>query len=205
MKTKLPVVIFLLVITGCITRPAQQTGRGASGFESPLYTYHYWMPFVVAEKAPTPTPKPTCFKSAVAEQFYLLMRYDARQQRKAITCDPRLVAAAELRAKAQPLDGLAHCDQWNVCANTYARAQGCRLPLNYGLGNEIEELAAGTANAQAAFDSLARSPSHKVHLFGENDTFKQQDRVGIAMVEVPGHRYRFVWAVLISECVSMAN
>jgi hypothetical protein len=205
MKTKLSVTIVLLIVTGCIARPAQPTERGVSGFESPLYTYHYWMPFVVAEKAPTPTPTPTCFKSAAAEQFYLLMRYDARQQRKAITCDPRLVAAAELRAKAQPSDGLAHCDQWNVCANSYVRAQGCRLPSDYGLGNQVESLSAGTPNAQAAFDSLARSPAHKVHLFGENDTFRRQDRVGIAMVEVPGHRYRFVWAVLISECVSMAN
>ncbi len=199
------VVVILLVITGCITRQPQPVSRGVSGFESPLYTYYYWVPLLIAQKAPTPTPPPTCFKSTAAEQFYLLMRYDARQQRKAIVCDPRLVAAAELRAQAQPLDGLAHCDALGICANVYARAQGCRLPLGYGLGDQIESLTAGTPNAQAAFDSLARSPSHRVHLFGEDDTFRQQDRVGIAMVEVPGHRYRFVWAVLIAECVSAAN
>lgn len=202
MKIKLSVVVFLLVITGCITRPVQPVGRGVSGFESPLNTYHYWLPLLSAQKAPTPTPKPTCFKSAAAEQFYLLMLYDARQQRKAIICDPRLVAAAELRAKAQPLDGLSHCDALGICANVYARAQGCRLPIWYGMNtNEIEELLAGTPNAQPAFDSLARSPSHKLHLFGENDMFRPQDRVGVAMVEVPGHKYRYVWAILIAQCI----
>lgn len=204
MKTTMAALI-LVLIAACNPIQAPQ-----NAFESPLARgarYAYYIPLISGLAEPTPTQTPTsCFKSPAAAEFYRLLTTDARQQRPTLICDSRLVAAAELRAKAQPSTGLSHCDSQNICANTYARAQGCRLPLDgYGLGNQIESLTAGTANAQAAFDSLARSPSHSKHLFGEIELFRQQDRVGIAMMEVPGHRYRWVWVVLIARCVSLAN
>lgn len=189
--------LILVILAAC--NPVQPQ----NAIESPLYSarYRYYAPLVSGPTVATQTP---CFNSAATAEFYRLLTTDARQQRPVMACDSRLAAAAELRAKAQPVEGLSHCDALGLCANSYVRAAGCRLPLmGYGLVNQVESLTAGTPNAQAAFDSLARSPSHSKHLFGEIDLFRAQDRVGIAMVEVPGHRYRFVWVILIARCESL--
>lgn len=166
-----------------------------------------YLPLVGGGSAATPTPAPTatpgagCGLSPGAAAFFWRLQFDARQQRARLVCDARLVQAAERRAAAQYGDGLSHCDSRGVCANVYVRAAGCKLPSSYAAnGNNVEEMAAGTRDAMVIFDALAGSPSHKVHLFGENDFFRKQTRVGIAMIELPSHRYRWIWAVLIAEC-----
>lgn len=176
-----------------------------SASNSPLPTpYRRYLPYVVAAPPPTPTAQPrppTCWPTIAALTFFELLARDGRQQRPRLQCDPRLVAAAQRRAAAQPPTGLSHCDAAGVCANQYARAAGCRLPANYGHnGNNIESLTAGTVNPIEAFASLARSPSHAVHLFGQNDFFRAQDRIGIAVAEIPGYRWRWAWSVLIARC-----
>lgn len=207
----IPLAILISIVAGCSAPPAQP--------QSPLAAPMVYLPIVSGAALPTPTPTPTmtpiptitptatpapvvsCWRTFGAWMFYQLMINDARQAHQRLDCDPRLVAAAERRAMAQPLTGLAHCDQRGVCANSYARAAGCRLPANYGLnGNNIESLTAGTVDPLEAFKSLARSPSHARHLFGDGDFFKAQDRLGIAVVDVPGHRYRWVWVILIGNC-----
>lgn len=194
-----------LLIAACTSPPNQPL----SPLTAPRVSGAVYLPIVggrpgVPTPAPTATatvaPVPACWNSWGAYAFYWLLRNDYRQQRARLECDPRLVLAARRRALAQPLDGLAHCDSAGVCANAYARAAGCKLPAGYTAKNEIESLAAGTIDPLEAFRSLARSPDHARHLFGENDTFREQDRIGIAMVEVPGHRYRWVWVVLIARC-----
>lgn len=153
---------------------------------------------------PTPTPVPTatpCNLSSGAAAFFWMLQLDPRQQRPHIECDARLVRAAENRAAAQFGDGLSHCDILGICANVYVRAAGCVLPAHYAVnGNNVEELAGGTSDPVSVFNALARSPSHKVHLFGENDFFRRQTRVGIALVELPNLRWRYYWAIIITEC-----
>jgi hypothetical protein len=154
---------------------------------------------------PTATPVP-CFTSAAATAFYRLLTTDTRQQHPSLVCDARLVQAAQRRAASQYGAGLSHCDALGVCANDYARAAGCQLPSFYAAnGNNIESLTAGTANPLAAFESLARSPSHSRHLFGQNLFFREQDKIGIALVEVPSHRYRYIWAILIARCDTLSS
>lgn len=177
--------------------------------QSPLAApYRVWLPFLVAQPAPTATatptpPPPSCWPSAAEAEFYRLLVADSRQQHPRLQCDVRLVAAAKLRAAAQPPTGLSHCDSLGICANVYARAAGCQLPSYYAInGNNIESLTGGMKDPAVAVASLARSPSHAAHLFGENDFFRAQDRIGIAMVEIPGWRWQYSWAILIAPCAA---
>lgn len=163
-----------------------------------------YLPLIGAGTPPTPAPTATpapCNLSPAAATFFWMLQLDPRQQRPRIECDARLVRAAENRAAAQFGDGLSHCDILGICANVYVRAAGCVLPANYAInGNNVEELAGGTTSPVEIFNALARSPSHKAHLFGEDDFFRRQTRVGIALVELPNLRWRYYWAIIISEC-----
>lgn len=135
----------------------------------------------------------------LGKEFYRLLLADSRQQRRMLLWDTRLAIAAQRRAAAQFGDGLSHYDVNGVGPNAYAMYAGFVLPAYYAdNGNQIESLTAGTSNPQAAFESLARSPSHKVHIFGENDFFREQDRIGISIVEL-SLKYRFYWSVLIAK------
>lgn len=195
-------IVAVLVIAACIAPPPPPN----QPLSPVAVRSRVWLPFLVAER-PTATPTtPICWPSAAEQAFYQRLINDSRQQRSRLLCDPRLVAAAKLRAAAQPPTGLAHCDSLGICANVYARAAGCRLPSYYAMnGNNIESLGGGADDPTVTLDSLARSPSHAAHLFGQNDFFREQDRIGIAMVEIPGWRWKWAWAILIARCDTVAN
>ena len=134
--------------------------------------------------------------------FYDLLMHDIRQQRSRLTVCRALEAAAAWKAA-----DIAANDYWDHRAfngewpNDTARRFGCNLPPEYSDGqNYIESLCAGSADAQAMFDSLAESPSHRTHLFGLNDFFSRQTHVGIACAV--GGRWGWVWAIYIAECTS---
>lgn len=149
----------------------------------------------------TPDPDATCFGNDKALAFYRLLVSDPRQQRPRLVCCPALVLAAQRRAH-----GLANGDPWGhvdaagVWANTYARNAGCVLPSDYGNGNNIESLTAGTGDVQAAFDSLTNdnAPKHRAHLLGESEFYRRQTMVGIGYAE--GGQYGFYWSILIGIC-----
>jgi hypothetical protein len=207
----------IFVIVAACTPSSQSTiPTPQAAFLSPLSgRYTYFMPVVVAglppQATPTRTIKPTatpvpCFRSAQAAEFYRLMATDARQQRVSMTCDARLVAAAEARANAQFGDGLSHTDANGVTPNAYVRHHGCRLPSFYPIaGNSVESLTAGAREALNAFESLARSPRHSEHIFGIDKFFQSQLLVGVAMVEKPELKYRYYWAIITAECVTLTN
>jgi hypothetical protein len=208
--------LILVIVAACAPSSQTTVPTPQAALMSPLGgKYVYYVAPILREPTPRPTPtrtlKPTatptpCFKSSSAAEFYRLMATDARQQRVSMACDARLVAAAEARAKAQFGDGLSHADELGTLPNAYVRYYGCRLPSFYPLvGNSVESLTAGTPNAQAAFDSLARSPSHSVHIFGKDALFRSQLLVGIAMVEKPELKWRYYWAVITAECLTLAN
>lgn len=133
------------------------------------------------------------------KEFFQFMLADGRQQRKVLIWDDRLALAAHRRAAAQFGDGLSHYDINGVGPNAYAREAGFVLPSYYGDGNNIESLTAGTPDTLAAFESLARSPSHSKHIFGLVDFFREQDRIGIAMITNPVLKYKYYWAILIAK------
>lgn len=152
----------------------------------------------------TPTALERCFGNPRAVAFYRLLIADGRQARTVLRCHPALVEAARQHALAfaegQPW---GHCTA-GVCPNARARRAGCVMPAIYiDSANYVEELVNGTGDAQAAFDALARSERHGVHLFAReqdgrvNPFFVQQDDTGIAYTE---SLYGLFWVVMIAPC-----
>lgn len=153
----------------------------------------------------TPTALERCFGNSMrAVAFYRLLIADGRQARAVLRCHPALVEAARQHALAfadgQPW---GHCTA-GVCPNARARRAGCVMPAIYiDSANYVEELVSGTGDTQAAFDALARSERHRVHLFAReqdgrvNPFFAQQDDVGVAYAESP---HGLFWVVMIAPC-----
>jgi uncharacterized protein YkwD len=134
--------------------------------------------------------------------FGHLLLTDPRQQRVGLLWSKCLQIAAATRAESlATLRYWGHCDLSGKCANTFAREAGCKLPAYYGNGNNIESLVAGTNDVQLAFDSLAQSSLHAVHLFGQNNFFREQTHFGIAYLDAPVSVYHYYWVILIGICL----
>lgn len=135
--------------------------------------------------------------------FYDLLLNDARQQRPRLEVCKVLAAGAQRRAF-----DLAHGAPWSHHdsagrgANGIARAYGCTLPSEYSDGqNYIESLTAGMGDPVVAFDSLARSDHHRVHLFGEVDFYRQQYHVGVGYSRNESAPYQHYWVVWCAMCL----
>lgn len=135
--------------------------------------------------------------------FYRLLTADQRQQRSSLEVCACLEQAATWRAHGMAVlgDPWSHRDRDGIRPNAYARRAGCVLPQDYDMnGNQVESLVAGSDSALIMFESLANSAAHRTHLFGENDFFRRQNKVGIACYEGVGSEYRWYWCVLIAIC-----
>lgn len=179
------ILALALLLVGCAAPAAQPLSPLVAG------NHRLYLPIFTSEAG--------CLTVAATMHFARRLTTDERQQRPLLRCHPALVQAAQSRADGMVRSGhFAHCDLQGVCANSYARAAGCRLPAEYGDGNNIESIAAGSFSADAIFDALARSPSHAAHLFGQNDFFRRQGDMGIAVGI--GGRYGWWWVVMIGIC-----
>lgn len=150
---------------------------------------------IIGGPPPEPEPEPETPETA----FMALLMSDPRQQR------PRLERCAALEAAALwKAQDIAQHDYWSHVAangempNVTARRFGCKLPQDYGSGNNIESLVAGSPSATVMFNALAESPSHRPHLLGLNSFFRAQTHVGIAMVR--GGQWGWVWAIYVAPC-----
>lgn len=175
----------ILTPTGPIPPPAARGNRGT-----------VFVPFVTTGSS----PNTICFDNPAALAFYHLLITDERQQRPGLTCCPSLVLAARQRAAGLAAgDPWGHVDASGRTPNEYARGASCHLPAFYPeKANNIESLVAGSPDVQTVFTALANSPSHAAHLFGLNDFFRSQPKVGIAMMA--GGFYGWYWVILIAEC-----
>jgi hypothetical protein len=189
----------LAIVLAACTVPSAQPQSPLAQPASPLLIRRYYVPMVSGLPA-APVGRPSCLTMPATERFYSLLATDGRQQRPRMRCNAALVRAAQARADGLVRSDLVgHCDVAGNCANRYARVAGCRLPAYYSEnGNNIESLAAGSALAEAVFIALARSPSHAAHLFGQNDFFREQVDVGIAVAT--GGKYGWWWVVMIGIC-----
>jgi len=134
--------------------------------------------------------------------FYRLLTADQRQQRGRLEVCACLEQAAAWRAHGLAVlgDPWSHRDRDGIRPNAYARRAGCVLPPDYAIdGNQVESLVAGSADPAVMFAALAASASHRVHLFGELDFYRRQDKIGVAVCEGPGE-FRWYWAIFISRC-----
>lgn len=132
--------------------------------------------------------------------FYRLLTADQRQQRGRL----EVCACLEQAATWKATDVVLH-EYWSHRAfngempNYTARRFGCNLPPEYGDNrNYCESMAAGSPDAATMFSSLANSPAHKAHLFGENDFFREQTRVGVGVAV--GGSWGWVWVIYIATC-----
>lgn len=131
------------------------------------------------------------------KEFLRLLKEDHRQRRKILESDHCLIEASRLRV-LQVAENFSHCFGMD-CANRIVR-RICQLPVEYPEnGNSIESLVAGTSDPLTAFLALARSPSHADHLFGLNDFFLPQTKVGISFLEKIESPHRFYFVILISK------
>ena len=133
--------------------------------------------------------------------FYRLLTADQRQQRGRLEVCACLEQAATWRAFGLSHgDPWAHVDRHGTRPNAYARRAGCVLPKDYDTnGNQVESLVAGSTDANVMFAALVASASHADHLFGRNDFYRSQDKIGVAVCEGPGG-FRWYWAIFISRC-----
>lgn len=191
MMTRLYLALLAIVLAAC-TLPSAQPMSPLAQPALPLLIRRYYVPMVIGA--------PRCFTAPATERFYSLLATDGRQQRPTMRCNDALVRAAQARADGMASSShFAHCDLAGNCPNRYARVAGCRLPASYSEnGNNIESIAAGSPFAEEIFVALARSPSHATHLFGQDDFFRVQMDVGIAVAT--GGKYGWWWVVMIGIC-----
>ena len=137
--------------------------------------------------------------------FYRLLTADQRQQRSQLEVCACLEQAATWRAFGLAVlgDPWSHVDRLGIRPNAYARRAGCVLPKDYDTnGNQVESLVAGSPDANVMFSALAASASHRIHLFGELDFYRQQDKIGVAVCESPDPQslFRWYWCVMMAIC-----
>lgn len=205
MHRRITPFIVAAILAACLPTPGiLPPGAANSPLTAPL-TYHVYIPQAQGAR-PMPTPRPTattapCYRTADAALFASTLIHDARQQRVRLFCHPALVEAAYRRGVSMATKGyFGHCEPNGPCANVVARESGCKLPPEYGNGNEVESIAAGSPSWSAIYDALARSPSHSEHLFGKNEFFVQQYHVGVAHVSDPLSRWKDYWVIMIAVC-----
>jgi uncharacterized protein YkwD len=52
-----------------------------------------------------------------------------------------------------------------------------------------------------AFDSLANSPGHRAHLFGEVEFYRAQYHVGVGFAQNESAPYQFYWTIWCAACL----
>lgn len=139
-----------------------------------------------------------------AEELAMMAEFlnSSRQQRPKMRCNPTLSAVA--RARAQDMatrNYFGHVNPDGIGPDYLAESFGYNLPENYGVtrtSNHIESIAAGGSypTANAAWNALLGSPSHRVHLLGEGSFFQAQSEFGIGYVYTDNTRYRHYWVII---------
>lgn len=205
-KVRMFLFALLIAIVACSTENQPNSPLPPpSDLIVPQWRYSVLLP-VALKPEPTPTELPGCrHVGEEAREFVKLLVIDGRQQRKELKCDERLVRAAFARAtKSLETVPISHYDSNGVGPNAYAAFEGCSLPSNYApKGNNIESLVAGTGDVTGvgAYEALARSESHSRHLFGIDEFFGEQNRIGAAIVKNPDSFYKWSMIILISRCL----
>jgi hypothetical protein len=131
------------------------------------------------------TPPMICEHNQVAHELAQLFLNDPGQQRKQMICHPTLVLVAQRHADDMfDRQYFGHCNLDGLCPNKRATNTGYPLPQSYAEnGNNIESLAVNQKNADDAWAALLDSPSHRVHVLGEIEFFREQECYGIGYTD----------------------
>lgn len=126
----------------------------------------------------------------------------AAQRRSVMNCNPTLSAVA--RARAQDMANrhyFGHVNPDGIGPDYLAEQAGYNLPDYYGVtrsSNHVESIAAGGIypTANDAWTVLLTSESHRVHLLGERDFFREQSEYGVGYAYRKDSRYRHFWVFI---------
>lgn len=127
---------------------------------------------------------------------------DNGQRRPVMRCNPTLSAVA--RARAQDMANrryFGHINPDGIGPDTLAERAGYNLPEWYDVtrsSNHIESIAAGTSypTAEAAWNALMTSSTHRTHLRGQTSFFAEQSEFGIGYAYASNTRYKSYWVII---------
>lgn len=127
-----------------------------------------------------------------------------QQERTSLVCDAALSAFADFRGRDMiDRNYFSHVTPGRFGPNALLRTAGYELPPDYpgGRGNSIEALAGGLAAPDEVWQALLDSSQHRNHLVGKTESYKEQDRFGIAHVRTnePGRTIQDYWIIIIAR------
>ncbi len=143
---------------------------------------------------------PICELSATEAQVEALFLSDPNQTRVEIGCNYVLSSVA--RGRAEDMARREYFDHVNpdgIGPNQLVQSAGFDLPDWYDMsdqGNNIESIAAGQNSPQAVWRSWMDSPSHRRHLLGEVEFYRNQTVVGIGHHYDPNSKYGHYWVII---------
>ena len=122
------------------------------------------------------------------------------QQRITLTCNKQLAQAAYQKAKEMAeAQKVSHYINY-ISPNELLAKAGIELPFSYNkVGNQVEAVSGGMRTSQESFDYFMTSENHKMHLLGENDFYKKQDKIGVGHYVDKSKKHVDYWVVYITS------
>jgi len=118
----------------------------------------------------------------------MISAYRANNGRGPLTIDPVLTQIAKAHATEMARKTKVGHDVGSGNLDTRARAAG------YRYARIAENVAGGYQTLAEAFSGWRDSPDHK-----KNMLMPQATRMGIAVAQAPGHKYKVFWAMVVAE------
>ncbi|HRV94874.1 MAG TPA: CAP domain-containing protein [Anaerolineae bacterium] len=188
--TKFRQILFIYVLLSLATVTNLATRVNADTLPNKVY-----LPIVL---------NPPCLTAAEEAQLAQLLGQDPQQQRPSLTCNYILAQVARDRAADMAeRKYFSHVNPDGYGPNYLVEQAGYVLPDYYGddpKANYIESIAAGNSTATATWQQQwMNSPSHREHLLGLNDFYKNQIEYGIGYAYDPDSPYKYYWVVITAQ------
>lgn len=157
-------------------------------------------PLVLAEETEAKKFDPNCANSPKAQKLVDLIIADTNQQRSHIRCNSILAEAAAEKAKLMQEHGLVMHNLGGT-PNNFLIQRGYKLPEYYGyeLSNQVEAIAGGYATPEVVWEAFKGSFSHRQHLLGELDFYREQDEIGVAFIYEWNSPHVEYWVVYLTK------
>ncbi|WP_181405104.1 CAP domain-containing protein [Aestuariibacter sp. GS-14] len=144
-----------------------------------------------------------CGFNETARRLAALIMQDTHQQRSHITCHPLLAQAAEDKARTMADYGMVR-HNLGGSPNGRLREIGFPIPHYYSgvMGNQVEAIAGGYSTAESVWDAFKHSTSHRQHLLGELDFYREQQYIGVGFYKDKSTPHVEYWTVYLTEAAS---
>lgn len=154
-----------------------------------------FIPMIKKEADPTPVSG-----QSFEDELFVTVRDSPLQQRKALHIHPLLMLAASIKAvDMRDNDYFSHTSPTGVTSNEIIRSVGYVLPDFYRKkGNNCESIALGYATPAAVAQAWYESPGHRVHVYGENTFYREQECIGVGFAFFMHHEAVRTLSVFLS-------